>query len=217
MLKRIFNSEEGVIDRGAEFSTLLDLPFYLDLSIGLTMGNEFGHSHERQMLAKTPTHYMRIATFYNLANTNISNSLSYLGRTSSEQAKLQIWTVDLLAKKRIARRVSWLTQAEAAYKTTKIKFGESTTEFSAYIYQQYGLNQQWSFGLRGDFASILSSKKNHEWAGEANINYQPSEFSRLRLGYIHYQKRSEIEGNSSNGRLLVQTTFILGAHPSHDF
>src|SRR3990172_3242180 len=42
--KKIFSGDEGLLDTGLEYSLLLPVPFYLDLTLGITSGYTFGHS-----------------------------------------------------------------------------------------------------------------------------------------------------------------------------
>src|SRR5688572_19895389 len=63
-----FFAFEGVFDTGLEYSYLLPLPFFLELTAGLTQGYTWGHSHARAS-ARPPqvaTHYARLVTFAKL-------------------------------------------------------------------------------------------------------------------------------------------------------
>jgi hypothetical protein len=49
----------------------------------------------------------------------------------------------------------------------------------------------------------------------------PSEFLRFRLGYKHTERSHRLAADAGSGRivdeLLLQATFLLGAHPAHPF
>jgi hypothetical protein len=57
---------------------------------------------------------------------------------------------------------------------------------------------------------------------EPYVTFLPSDFLRFRLGYKH-TNRSEshplaiLLGRRSFDEVLLQATFILGAHPAHPF
>ena len=75
----------------------------------------------------------------------------------------------------------------------------------------------WSTGLRVDYSTVLSSGSNHEVAIEYDLAWQASEFSRFTLGYYHYLSSSKIEAEGKSSQILLQTVYILGAHPAHEF
>jgi hypothetical protein len=58
---------------------------------------------------------------------------------------------------------------------------------------------------------------------EPYVAFMPTEFLRFRLGYKHTErdKRDAFGDNGASARivdeLLLQATFILGAHPAHPF
>jgi hypothetical protein len=80
-----------------------------------------------------------------------------------------------------------------------------------------------SAGLRYDWTEYPINT-GHQWAVGPYLTYKPSEFLRFRVGYKH------TEGNTPGcctntgfgsarikDEFFLQSTFILGAHPTHPF
>jgi hypothetical protein len=75
--------------------------------------------------------------------------------------------------------------------------------------------------VRYDSVELLD--RGREWAIGPYVTFWPSEFLRFRLGY-KWTERSQDTGFSANeasarhvDELFFQATFILGAHPAHQF
>jgi hypothetical protein len=49
------------------------------------------------------------------------------------------------------------------------------------------------------------------------ITYRPSEFSSLRLAYDWSVAKQANQQDRENHELQMQATFMIGAHPAHDF
>ena len=62
-VQKDFFAEEAASDAGLEYSFLAPLPFYLDLTAGLTSGYGYGHFDGDGAKPKVPTHYFRAVTF----------------------------------------------------------------------------------------------------------------------------------------------------------
>jgi hypothetical protein len=82
--------------------------------------------------------------------------------------------------------------------------------------------RRWLFGFRYDWTEFPDFR-GREWAVGPYVAFMPSEFLRFRLGYKHTErdKRDAFGDNGASARvvdeLLLQATFILGAHPAHPF
>jgi hypothetical protein len=212
-----FNAAEGVIDTGVEYSVLLDLPFYLDWTVGVTSGRSWGHAHEKEERPLTPTHYSKLTTYTEMIGLPTQIGLSSVGRTNADDQSMQLVGLDLVSKKRHGRLLRWLWQAEIWRESMQPAAGEETTTVSAYVYGQFGFNVNWSSGLRLDYASVTTASDNSRTVVEWNLGYQASEFAKIRLAYHQDTRRSQRTENVSSQRLLLQSTFIIGAHPTHEF
>lgn len=222
----LLNSDEGAEDTGAEYSYLLPLPFYLDLTVGLTSGFNFGHAHTAGSRPLTPTHYTRLATFQEIGETGgLELGASYLGRTGSEGTEMKLIGTDLTAKWRSGRVVRFLMQSEAWWKQTRTRLGVVEKKIGSYWFPQYGFDQNWSFGVRFDTFSFLNKtnaltrqreKNVHYWL-VPTLTYRSSEFANFKLSYTNKVYRELSETLGTDHLIEFQATFILGAHPAHDF
>jgi hypothetical protein len=73
----------------------------------------------------------------------------------------------------------------------------------------------WIFGLRYDWTEFPSAP-GHEWSIGPYVSFFTTEFLRFRLGYKHTE-RSGTGSPQSIDEVLLQGTFILGAHPADLF
>lgn len=212
----LFEAEEGIIDTGLEVSGLLPLPIFLDLTVGVTNGRDFGHSHSEGERPDSPTHYLRLAGFGELLGWQQQVAVNYVGRTSSIGERMQLVGLDLTAKYKRYGRTLWLLQSEIWQRQLTLD-GDIDRNQAAYVFAQYRLDQQWAFGLRYDYQTIPTAKKNHSSAYEIDLSYYSSEYLKFVLGYYQYTQESFRQNQQRADQLLLQTAFILGAHPSHDF
>ena len=217
--------KEGSIDTGGEVSYLFPLPFYLDLTAGATSGWTFGHSHNAGRKPKIPTHFARLATYVELGDLGGAEiGMSYVGRTSAENTETKMMGLDLTAKKRQGRMQKYLVQSELWYRNETRNNSPSEKILGAYVYGQYGINANFSVGVRLDGLSVLS-QENALGQKEDNLNlgvvptltYHSSEFATFRLAYNQMQNSVNNKEVSSDRYLQFQATFILGAHSAHVF
>ncbi|MBP9708333.1 MAG: hypothetical protein KBD78_11865 [Oligoflexales bacterium] len=223
--KEVFQNEEGALDSGFEYSLLLPVPFYLDLSLGATNGFTYGHSHDAGEKPKQPNFYAHLKSFFDVGEFGIQPAFSYLERKDAEETKTQLLGFNLTAKKREGKVLKFLLESELWQKIEKqTEAAEATKIFGAYIYPQYGFNSQYSFGLRTDYFSVQSLKTfsqkkadNHRIALVPTFAFKASEFSTVRLAYTWEEHKKNPESTSYNRLVELQTTFIIGAHPAHEF
>ena len=109
-----FFDDEGVIDTGAEFTYLLPLPQFVELTLGATSGWTFGHTHNEGAKPDIPTHYSRLATSFGVGKLGDAElGFNYVGRTSSENTRTTTLGLDFVTKKREARTLKYLLQSES--------------------------------------------------------------------------------------------------------
>lgn len=227
MFQRSFFDDEGVFDSGLEVAGLLPLPFYADLTVGLTSGHRYGHSHTAGSKPDAPTHYARLSFFTEFgAASGFEYALNYLGRTDAAGTALKLAGLDLTYKVRRAKMLSYLLQSEIWYKDEKSDDQITRNELlGGYLYQQVGLNPIWSIGLQTGLLKNLNQKNaltnkkiNHiQYEVGPNLTYKASEFSTIRLSFNHEFKREEGATLSKDTEALLQFVFILGSHPAHTF
>ena len=82
--------------------------------------------------------------------------------------------------------------------------------------------KRWLFGVRYDWTEFPNGR-GREWTVGPYVSFMPSDFLRFRLGYKHTErdKRDLFGENGGSARIvdeiLLQATFLLGAHPAHPF
>lgn len=221
MVQSSFFDDEGIFDSGLEASSLLPLPFYADLTLGVTSGHRYGHSHTAGAKPLAPTHYARLSLFKEFSNTSgLEYAFNYLGRKDSNDNKLELIGLDLTYKHQTGAILSYLLQSEVWYKK------ENDHElFGGFLYNQIGLSKIWmtgfQLGLLKDLNSknsITNKKLNHiQYEFGPNLTYKSSEFSTIRLSFNHEFERIEGSTTSKDTQALLQFVFILGSHPAHTF
>ena len=91
-----------------------------------------------------------------------------------------------------------------------------------YAYAEVQPWRRWLAGVRYDNTQFPLDP-GREWAVEPYLAFLPSEFLRFRLAGKHTERshRSPFNDSGSSARLvdelLFQATFLLGAHPAHEF
>ncbi len=218
---------EGVFDTGMDFSYLLPVPFFLELTLGLTNGFVFGHSHNRASARppKVATHYARIVGYVPMPFEGGSQiGLSYLGNRSNSDIDFKLIGMDLTAKWKNVRFNELFIQSEAWYRTQKTGASAPIDTFGFYVYPEYYLGENFFLGVRLDYFSNLNLKDafgldipNHEWNVVPTVSWKPSEFSTFRLAYNHRPETLPTGNTRVQNYIEFQSVFILGAHPAHDF
>lgn len=220
-----FFGDEGVLDSGLEYSYLAPLPFFLDLTLGLTNGWVYGHAHNEGAMPRTPTHYLRAGTYTALPGGGGAQSgLNWLTRTAADKEKTVLTGLDFVAKWRTGAVIDFLLQGEIWHRSRQAESQSAEETVGAYLLPQVALPAGMTFGLRGDYYTIRTLKDaagatltNADYAAVPTLTWKPSEFSTFRLAYT--QQVSKMEGSTDlvSRRVEIQTNFMLGAHPAHDF
>jgi hypothetical protein len=220
-----FFDDEGIIDTGAELSYLLPLPRFAELTLGVTSGWTFGHTHNEGLKPDIPTHYARLATSFSANKLGDAElGFNYIGRTSSTNTETLTFGLDFVAKKREARTLKYLLQSETWYREETRDPGGTERTLGGYLYGQYGFNPRWQLGLRLDAFTVLSqedalgrSEDNLNFAWVPTLTYRSSEFATFRLAYNDRRDSVNDRTTDRDRFLQFQATFILGAHPAHTF
>jgi len=224
MVQRSFFDNEGANDSGVEWSFLFPTDHYLNLTIGITSGWRFGHSHSLGEKPNVPTTYARLSSYSDLwSNGGTQYGLNTLIREDASGNQTTLLGADLTAKWRSGRTLDWLIQGEIWAKSFSTP---SSSEWSlgSYLFTQYGVSQQVHLGLRLESLGNLSLKDafgtplaNTEYAIVPTLTYKYSEFSTFRAAYSMVFERDPGEKFQPRQFLELQSTFIIGAHPAHDF
>jgi len=235
---RAFFGEEGLVERGVEMTWVPDLPFYLESLVGVFNGDNevaFGRGRLRDPLVTA-----RLRTFFELGDTGgiqLGASLA-TGLTAGEfrqtlvgfDAKYKYrpegWLHPLLT---VAGEGIW--SRRKAVQSVEVVDEEGTAtlvdrkltldRFGWYVYGEVQPFRRWAGGVRYDNTELLS-EPGREWAVEPYLTFIPSDFLRFRLGYKRTNRSDShplavLLGRRSFDEILLQATFILGAHPAHPF
>jgi hypothetical protein len=221
-----FLGDEGVNDTGAEYTYLLPTDSYMDITVGVTDGYKWGHE-DVEMKPQTPVYYVHPTAFINIDESKgLLLGTTYLSRTGGDHIQTQLIGLDATFKNKEQKLLKWLLQTEVWYQIQNNKDdGFHDESIGAYVYPQYGIDENWSVGMRFDAFSDLSQKfdgtdenqKNLEYAVVPTVAYKTSEFSTLRLAYTHQVAYNQNQSDDVQRILELQFIAILGAHPAHAF
>lgn len=216
---------EGALDSGGEYSFLTPLPFFLELTVGVSNGWTYGHAHNEGRKPRTPTHYGRIETYRSLPGKGgAQTGFNFLSRTTAQGDKTTLLGIDLTTKWRSGAILNVLMQGEAWLRVKKPLASEEERTLGAYLFPQYALSSQIQVGVLLDYFTVLTLKDiaggkiaNSENRLVPSITYKPSEFSSLRLAYDWSLAKQDGQPDKKKQAIQTQATFMIGAHPAHDF
>jgi hypothetical protein len=236
-----FFGQEGLTETGNELTWVPDLPFYLEGLFGIFNGDNevaFGSASFRN-----PLFTGRLRTFLDFgafgafqlgasvaAGTTSQNlSDTILGLDAKYKLQPDGWSHPLLTVAGEALQAWRFNQvtSEVLDPTTgelvETNSTQKTTPFGFYVYAEVQPFRRWRGGVRYDNSEYLQFA-GRQWAVEPYIAFQPSDFLRFRLAYKHTHFNAAASaslggppGAQSLNEVLLQATFILGAHPSHPF
>jgi hypothetical protein len=221
-----FFGMEGVFDAGGEFSYLAPLDFYLNFTLGLTSGYQWGHSHTAGSKPKVPTHYLRASTFKSFSTTSgMELGINYVGRVDKQDNDMKLAGLDFTSKWRRGKEILWLLQSEFWYRNITKELQETSSQMGIYVFGSHSFKEWLSAGLRIDGFKDLN--KINPFTGKKinNVNYQltgqgtyhSSEFLKIRGSISHLFDREEGLTRFRDTRAELQVVFILGSHAAHDF
>jgi hypothetical protein len=229
---RVFLGEEGLKEKGAEATWVPDfLPFYLEVLGGVFNGdNEAAFGFGR---LTDPLVTGRVRAYFDLTDTSaIQVGTSVASGETPDRLRSTLVGYDLKYK---YRPEGWLhplltVGTEGIYSIRRVEIGEDTGVFEKRTRDRFGWYgwaelqpwRRWALGARYD-STQYPVNPGWQWAIEPYVTFLPSEFLRFRLGYKHTE-RTHRDGFDLNGgsarlvdELLLQATFIMGAHPAHGF
>jgi hypothetical protein len=234
-----FLGAEGLVERGAEFVWVAALPFYLQLIGGIFDGDNevlFGRGKITEPLATG-----RLRTFLDFDEWGaVQLGASVASGSNVERHRSTVVGVDGKYKYKpdgwqhalLTVGGEWLYLNKRITTEGADDDGDGILEhppetrildkFGWYTWVDVQPWPRWLLGFRYDWTEFPDFR-GHEWAVQPYITYMPTEFLRFRLGYKHTE-RNKRDGFADNGgsarivdEILLQATFILGAHPAHPF
>ncbi len=220
-----FFAAEAAKDTGIEYSWLTPLPFYFDVTVGITNGWVFGHAHTIGTKPYMPTHYLRALTYFDLPGKGgLQTGFNYVGRKNDVGKAFTYLGIDATAKWREAQVMKFLVQSELWLRLERPKAGSNVDTLGFYLYPEYALGDGFSAGLRFDYLTVTNlafatggKVSNFEIGLTPQFTWKPSEFSTVRLSYTYQAQYQATRYIGYQRYLELQTIFIIGAHPAHDF
>jgi hypothetical protein len=220
-----FFADEGVADSGGEFSTLLPLDSYWDITVGVTNGYTWGESEDPARKPQVPTHYIHPVNFIDFGDSGaLQWGMNYLGRTDADGIQTQLYGLDFTFKKTEGKTLDRLFQSEIWMRVQNGPEMERTEEVGAYFYPQYALSERTFAGVRFDVFSELSRKfedgekqDNLEYAIVPTLTFKNSEFALFRAAYTYGMQTAKDQPDTVDQKIELQFVAILGAHPAHSF
>ena len=225
-VQRNFFGAEGISDSGIEFAAHLPVSHPIELTAGITQGWTFGHSHDAGKKPKVPTHYASISTFLNLPlNGGLQATLNSMGRTDSEENKMTLIGLDSTLKWRRGKTIPFLIQSEVWWRSIEPRGERSSQAIGFYLYPQINIAEDLYFGTLFDqyeptnlidLTGQKVTQRSTSWT--PTITWRPSEFSTFRFNYSwQLETNHNVKNKLRQAFFQFQSTFILGAHPAHDF
>jgi hypothetical protein len=233
-----FFGEEGLVEKGVELTWVPDLPFYVEGLVGVFNGDNevaFGRGRIRDPLVTA-----RLRTFFELGDTGglqLGVSLAtghtaddfrstFVGFDAKYKYRPDGWLHPLLT---VAGEGLWSRRknvqtgeiADEEGNVTTIERRLTLDRFGWYVYGEVQPFRRWAGGVRYDSTELLVDP-GREWAVEPYLAFMPSEFLRFRLAYKHTNRSDKhpltaVLGKRSFDEVLLQASFLLGAHPAHPF
>lgn len=238
---RAFIGEEGLGDNGISLNWLPSTPFYLSIGTELFQGNNsilFGKEakngpHACSFYAKSSFDCgqhssiltgISILKGYTLTDTITEGSL-FKGKSS-------LYDFEFTYKWKKSKYKGFVIQGEYMYRTQNGNIFDET-EINTLKREQDGLYLQatylfgegrWRIGTRYDRLNLFKNDYILEQEGisfgknpyriSAMVEYNPTEFSRIRFQYNNDKSYSK---GRTNNEFILQFIFGIGAHAAHPF
>jgi len=221
-----FFGSEGVLDSGAEVTVVSPVGVPLEWTFGVTNGWTFGHAHSEGKPPKSPTHYTRLALFQEMPfNGAVQIAVNALRREDSAGQKSTFLGLDAIGKWKDGKSVTFLWQAEVWQRSVQNKTTSPLRSLGFYSYQHVPLWDDVDLGVLYDGYTVLNLNdisgrkiKNFDQGISPSLNWTASEFSKFRLSYHRQFSKYDKSNTKFKQRYVqLQSTFILGSHPAHDF
>ena len=239
---RAFLGNEGLGgEKGVQLTYLPSLPIYTLFGAEVLQGENallFGQGAEEKPHAFTffvkssvdtsdySTLYFGPAVLFGKTdNTNVLPNSEVRGDSALYDMEV-VWKWKPTSRKALTIQSEYLllTQSGTATDTTTaVSDTLRRKQDGFYIQGIYRINR-WGIGARYDTLNVFSDtfkqagiQKNYgkPWRETASLEYNPSEFTRIRLQATH--DKSDTVIGRTNDEAILQFNFTVGAHPAHSF
>ena len=233
--------DEGIDEKGVQYTYLPPLPFYTILGVEILQGEN------ATLFGADATNGPHAYTAFAKASIDVSDNATILfgpsvitgkTKTSTVQANSDftgdstLYGFEFTYKWKPSKYQGFKIQSEYLYRSQYGDLTDTTLgtvqrleryQDGFYIQGVY-LWDRWELGARYDMLSIFKDDYSlggakqdmgrRPWRATAMIDYTFSEFSLLRLQYNHDE--SDVSGKV-NHEIFLQALFSIGAHPAHQF
>ena len=225
---------EGFKDTGLEAAWLTPLPWYAELTGGVYQAIAADAKHPLDIGSTRHDNIPFLAHFKNQLNLSDATTLelgqSVLQGRGTDGLLNTAYDADVTVRNVPAKnsnRRGWILQGEYLQKGSAGGAGYHRERDGGYASFQYRASQVWWLGVRGEQArnsltDFLLDAAGQPVAGKvnrvaANIAWNPSEFSSVRLEYSHAQADAGGGITPNDDRLMIQMSYTIGYHPAHPF
>jgi hypothetical protein len=241
LVYRAFTGKEGVIEKGAQVTYLPSLPFYTVFGVEVLQGenevafnpNATGGPHAFAGFAKSSFDFGDYSTVlfgpYAVGGQTRTDAIS---ADTLFRGNSVLYGFETVYKWKPSAQRSFLLQGEYVLRNQSGMLDNLASETSSRLarsqdgaYMQ-GLYQmgRWRLGARYDRLSLFRDEYrlmavpqgfgSNPWRATGALEFNPSEFSRLRLQYNY--DRSGRDGRTNN-EVFLQLILGIGAHAAHAF
>ncbi|CBW25805.1 putative exported protein [Halobacteriovorax marinus SJ] len=223
-----FFAEEAAFDSGIEYNYLLPTEAIFNLTLGLTIGDDFSHEHDHDEddaghdhdseKAKYPTHYLRFSHFKEFSATKgMETGINFLRKKNAHGEEQLFAGIDYLLKNRVGKTNTFILQSEIWFRESE-EDHVKTEELGAYLFNEYSVFESSALGVRLDFLKNLTSSNDQvDYGITGQYTYNSSEFAKIRTSVTHEFSRHFANTVSKDTKAMLQLVFILGSHPAHVF
>ncbi len=241
LVYRAFIEGEGITEKGAQLTYLPPLPFYTLVGVEILQGENamlFGPDARSDPHAFTG--FVK-ASFDLSDNSTILVGQSVItGSTKTDTiadntdftGTSTLYDTELTYKWKPSKNQSLTLQSEYMYRNQKGELADNSAGSTSplkraqdglYVQGMYQM-ERWRIGARYDLLDIF--KKDYSLAGDqtdfgakpwrasAALEFNPTEFSRIRLQYNYDKSAGD---NRTNNELFLELIFGIGAHGAHAF
>ena len=234
---RAFMGGEGIIEKGAQLTYLPRLPFYTILGAEVLQGDNnvlFGPN------AKSGPHAYALfakASFDFSDNSTILFGPSVMtGKTKTDSivddtefsGDSTLYGLEFTYKWKPSKQQSLTVQSEYLYRSQHGTVAATTellkrAQDGLYVQGIYQIDR-WRLGARYDVLDLFKDDYilagtntdfgGKPWRAAGMLEFNPTEFSRIRLQYNHDKSARD---EKTNNEMLLQLIFGIGAHGAHPF
>jgi hypothetical protein len=238
---RAFLGKEGLIEKGVQFSYLPNLPFYTQIGIEVLQGeNEVMFNRKATGGPHAFAGYAKASFDFGDASTILFGPYVVGGQTRSDtisdgtflMGNSALYGFETVYKWKPSALRSFVLQGEYVRRDQAGTLQDAAlgtasrltrSQDGAYVQGLYQLGR-WRMGARYDRLSLFSDTYRlagapqgfgvNPWRATGALEFNPTEFSRLRLQYNH--DRSGADGRT-NHEVFLQLILGIGAHGAHAF